>query len=379
MHDPFKTYLPWFILREIPSIGNTLYKRLIDHFGSADSVLNAPDAQLKKIEKIGSKTVKAISNHPQYHDQAKKELDLVLNSHLRILTLTDPQYPALLSRIPDPPPILTYLGSLDNQSPCISIVGSRRATTYGLNSARNLAARLANKGFQVVSGLALGIDTMAHQGALDTGNRTIAVLGSGLNKIYPRQNRKLFSLIARTGTVFSEFKINADPVPTNFPIRNRIIAGLSCGTLVVEAAKKSGSLITARLAGEYNREVFAVPGSIASNTSQGTHSLLKQGAKLVENELDIIDELGQFVHEKKNMPSQQENALSNHADHPPAFHHDSRHIIHFLDPYPVHIDSLIKKSRLDSSTVSSQLLDLELSGRVTRHQGNYYSIPEEYH
>ncbi len=378
MHDPFKTYLPWFILREIPSIGNTLYKRLIDQFGSPDFVLNAPAAQLKKINKIGPETVKAISNYRKYLDQAKKELDIVLNNHMHILTLTDPQYPALLSRIPDPPPILTYLGSLDNQSPCISIVGSRRATTYGLNSARNLSAKLAGKGFQVVSGMALGIDTMAHQGALDTGSRTIAVLGSGLNKIYPRQNKNLFNIIARTGTVFSEFKINADPVPSNFPIRNRIIAGLSCGTLVVEAAKKSGSLITARLAGEYNREVFAVPGSIASNTSQGTHSLLKQGAKLVENELDIIDELGQFIHEKKQTPSQQK-ALLNHADQKPVSDHDSRHIIHFLDPYPVHIDSLIKKSRLDSSTVSSQLLDLEMSGRVLRHQGNYYSIPEEYH
>ncbi len=379
MHDPFKTYLPWFILREIPYIGNTLYKRLIEHFGSADYVLNAPGSELKKIEKIGPKAVKAITNHSQYHDQAKKELDLVLNNHIRILTLTDPRYPALLSNIPDPPPILTYLGSLDNQSPCFSIVGSRKATSYGLNSARNLSAKLADKGFQVVSGLALGIDTMAHQGALDTNNRTIAVLGSGLNKIYPRQNRKLFSIIARTGTIFSEFKINSDPVPSNFPIRNRIIAGLSCGTLVVEAAKKSGSLITARLAGEYNREVFAVPGSIASHTSQGTHSLLKQGAKLVENEMDIIDELGQFVHEKKHTPSQPKKAASNHSKPLPASQKDSRHIIHFLDPYPVHIDSLIKKSRLDSATVSSQLLDLELSGRVLRHQGNYYSIPEEYH
>jgi len=219
---------------------------------------------------------------------------------------------------------------------------------------------------------------MAHRGALKAKGKTIAVLGSGLNKIYPRENTSLFHSIAETGTVFSEFKVNTKPLPTNFPIRNRIIAGLSCGTIVVEAAKRSGSLITARLATEYNREVFAVPGSIKSKKSEGTHALLKQGAKLVETEMDIIDELHHFIHEKKEnltpRPLQKQK--------PPHYKSGKQNksfIIEFLEPYPVHLDVLIEKSGMPSSQVTSQLLDLEFEGRVNRHQGNYYSISEEDH
>ncbi|MFH2092871.1 MAG: DNA-processing protein DprA [Pseudomonadota bacterium] len=378
MHVSFDTYLPWFILREIPFIGNAAYKRLIHQLGSALNVLNATKNQLESIDKISPSMIQGILNHKNYQDQAKKELELVLNNHYKILILTDSDYPLLLGNIPDPPPILTYLGSLDNLSPCISIIGSRNATRYGLSTAQDLSARLAKKGFQIVSGMARGIDSMAHKGALKVNKRTIAVLGSGLNKIYPKENKQLFHDIAQTGTIYSEFRINTDPVPSNFPIRNRIIAGLSCGTLVVEAAKRSGSLITARLAGEYNREVFAVPGSIASSKSQGTHSLLKQGAKLVEDEMDIIDELGQFIHaqnvkitlDKKNngQPSEYKTCKT-----------ITDHIIHFLEPYPVHIDVLIEKSAMTSSKVASQLLELELSGQATRHQGNYYSISEDNH
>lgn len=377
MHHSFDTYLSWFILREIPFIGNGLYKSLIDHLGSAQNVLRASRNQLLLINKIGPKIIHGILNHKPYMDSAKKELEMVLKNKYKISILTDSDYPALLSKIPDPPPILTYLGTLDNQSPCLSIIGSRTATRYGLSSAQNLSSRLSKKGFQIVSGLARGIDSMAHKGALKANKKTIAVMGSGLNKIYPRENKKLFHDIAQTGTVYSEFRINTDPIPSNFPIRNRIIAGLSCGTLVVEAAKRSGSLITARLAGEYNREVFAVPGSIASLKSQGTHSLLKQGAKLVEDEMDIIDELGQFIHVKNEVPhpkKEQTDCISQNN----TCKNDSNHIIHFLEPYPVHIDLLIQKSAMNSAKVASQLLDLELSGQATHHQGNYYSISEDY-
>jgi len=203
-------------------------------------------------------------------------------------------------------------------------------------------------------------------------------LGSGLKKIYPKENESLFHEIVETGTIFSEFKVNADPVPGHFPVRNRIIAGLSCGSIVVEAAKRSGSLITARLASEYNREVFAVPGSIKSKKSEGTHSLLKQGAKLVETEIDIIDELYHFIHEKneKPMPEPLEKKVSKtHAD----ISKGQARILNFLGPYPVHIDIIIEKSGMKSSEVSSQLLDLELEGIVNRHQGNFYSISEDYH
>jgi len=377
MHTSFEKYLPWFILRGIPFIGNTMYKKLIDQFQSPEMVLNASEAQLKKVDKISGKIINGITCHKVFQDKAKKELDLILNKNIKIVTLTDSSYPVLLKQINDPPPFLTYLGELDNSSPCISIVGSRNATVYGLSTSENLAYCLAEKGFQIVSGMARGIDSKAHQGALRAKGKTIAVLGSGLNKIYPRENKNLFYAIADKGAVFSEFKADTEPFASNFPIRNRIIAGLSCGTIIVEAAKRSGSLITARLAAEYNREVFAVPGSIQSKKSQGTHSLLKQGAKLVENEMDIMDELHHFIHlkEKYQSSSLQNQKLPKNKSCEKA----DPEILKFMGPYPVHIDVLIENSGMNSSQVTSQLFDLEIAGKVNHHQGNYYSIPEENH
>ncbi|WP_300458502.1 DNA-processing protein DprA [Desulfobacula sp.] len=357
-------------------MGNTLYKRLIHEFNSPENVLKASENQLQRVNTLSSRILTGILHHTAALSRAKKELDLILSNHIQIVTLTDAAYPALLKQIPDPPPFLTYLGILDNTAPSISVIGSRTATAYGLSTSENLSYKLAINGFQIVSGLARGIDTMAHKGALKANGKTIAVMGSGLNKIYPRENQGLFQAIAETGTVFSEFRINTHPLPSNFPIRNRIIAGLSCGSIVVEAARRSGSLITARLAGEYNREVFAVPGSITSKKSEGTHSLLKQGAKLVETEMDVMDELHHFVHKKRE--TRPATPLKPTTHHEKFKQHPSL-MMNFLDPYPVHIDVLIEKSGMDSSQVTSQLLDLELEGKVTRHQGNYYSISEEYH
>ena len=377
MHTSFEKYLPWFTLREIPFLGNMMAKKLIDQFQSPERVLSASESELKKIDKISAKIINGITRHKTFQDKAKKELDMILNKNIKIVTLTDSSYPVLLKQINDPPPLLTYLGKLDNSAPCISIVGSRSATVYGLNTSENLAYRLAKKGFQIVSGLARGIDTRAHQGALKAKRKTIAVLGSGLNKIYLRENKTIFHAIADKGTIFSEFKADTEPFPSNFPIRNRIIAGLSCGTIIVEAAKRSGSLITARLAGEYNREVFAVPGSIQSAKSQGTHALLKQGAKLVENEMDIMDELHHFVHLKEKYPSlslQNQEKLNYKSCKT-----TGPEILKFIGPYPVHIDVLIENSGMNTSRITSQLLDLELAGKVNRHQGNYYSISEENH
>jgi len=379
MQTSFEKYLPWFTLREIPFIGNRLYKRLIDEFHAPETVLTASVAQLKKIENISGKIIKNIVQHKVFQDKAKKELDKILSKNIKIVTLADASYPALLKQIHDPPPFLTYLGTLDNKAPCIAVVGSRTATAYGLSTSETLSFHLARKGFQIVSGLARGIDSMAHKGALRAKGKTIAVMGSGLNKIYPRENKPLFHAIADTGTVFSEFRADTDPFPSNFPIRNRIIAGLSCGSIIVEAAQKSGSLITARLAGEYNREVFAVPGSIQSKKSQGTHALLKQGAKLVETENDIMDELHHFIHPSKKYPK---DALQNQK--PPHYTKGNGdpvdpEILNFIGPYPVHIDMLIETSGMDSSQVTSQLLDLELAGKINHRQGNYYSLSEENH
>ena len=378
MQTFFDKYLPWFVLREIPFLGNTLYKKLIDRFQSPETVLTASKAEFESIGKISTKTLYGLLHHKLFMEQAKIELEQIFKNHIHIVTLNDAFYPVLLKQIQDPPPFLTYYGTLDNESPCVSIVGSRTATSYGLSTSENLSFKLASKGFQIVSGLARGIDAMAHKGALRAKGKTIAVLGSGLKKIYPKENESLFHEIAETGTIFSEFKVNADPIPGHFPVRNRIIAGLSCGSIVVEAAKRSGSLITARLASEYNREVFAVPGSIKSKKSEGTHSLLKQGAKLVETEMDIIDEFHHFIHKKKETLSQVPLESSESGSYPGRIQ-DRPRILNFLEPYPVHIDIIIEKSGMKSSEVACQLLDLELEGIVNRHQGNYYSISEDYH
>jgi DNA processing protein len=364
-------YLPWFILKEIPNLGNQLYKRLIHKFESPENVFTASKTQLESVTGISNRIIREIQGYPKYRAQARSELDLLYRFKSKIVTYIDENYPSLLREINDPPPFLTYVGTLDPTAPCISIVGSRNATSYGLNTAENLAFSLASNGFQVVSGMARGIDSAAHWGALKANGKTIAVLGSGLNRIYPKENYKLFSKIRENGTIISEFKINTDPFPYNFPIRNRVIAGLSCGTIVVEAEKRSGSLITARLANEYNREVFAVPGSIKSMKSQGTHSLLKQGAKLVENEMDIIDELHQFVHVLPLAPEKKSKKK------PVLMDKDQELVYKQLDPYPKHIDLIIKSTRMGSGIVTASLLDLELQGLVQRHPGNFFSISEE--
>ncbi len=375
MQDSYNKYLPWFVLREIPFLGNTLYKKLIDHFQSPENILTATETDLGSVDKITEKIIHGIIHHKPFIDKAKTELEHIFNHHISIVTLSDSFYPVLLKQIPDPPPVLTYYGTLDKESPCVSIIGSRTATSYGLSTAENLSFKLSSQGFQIVSGLARGIDAMAHKGALKAKGKTIAVLGSGLKKIYPKENEALFFEIAESGTIFSEFKVNAEPLPHHFPVRNRIIAGLSCGSIVVEAAKRSGSLITARLAADYNREVFAVPGSIKSKKSEGTHSLLKQGAKLVESETDIIDELYHFVHKKNEGSDRPKNPEVQNLK----YSKDRPIILNCLEPYPVHIDIIIEKSGMNSSDVASQLLDLELEGIITRHQGSCYSISEDYH
>jgi len=380
-------YLPWLLLKEIPDLGNLLYKRLINRFLSPEKVLTAPTSELEIVPGISLHVIKKIRGYKKYLSLAMAELNLIKSHQIKIVTLADSFYPLLLKEISDPPPYLTYVGTLDSTAPCISIVGSRNATAYGLNTAEHLSFSMASNGFQVVSGLARGIDAAAHRGALKASGKTIAVLGSGLNRIYPKENKGLFSQIRNTGTIMSEFKINSIPFPHNFPIRNRVIAGLSTGTLVVEAEKRSGSLITARLAGEYNREVFAVPGSIQSKKSHGTHSLLKQGAKLVETENDILDELHQFVHVRP--PGQAHifprGQFHNHLVAPgkkiekrlPLMDKEQVLVYKHLDPYPKHIDLIIESTRMDSGLVAANLTDLELKGMIQRHPGNYFSLSEE--
>ncbi len=366
-------YSSWFALKNVPGVGSVLFKRLITAFESPQGIFNASDHELKGIKGMSPRILQGI--HRNRTHCPGDEIRAIERCGFKIVVLTDPHYPELLLHIPDPPPILTYLGTLDNISPCIAIVGSRQATAYGIDTAFKLGRNLADRGFQIVSGMAMGIDTSAHKGALQAGGRTIAILGCGLKTIYPRENRRLYHDIANNGAVISEFPIHSSPDAHHFPMRNRIIAGMSTGTIVVEAAARSGSLITARLTAEYNREVFAVPGSIQSFKSTGTHALLKQGAKLVENELDVIEELGHMIHQEA--PS---HAIDNIGDTKSHFLKPDKiqeKILNCLEPYPVHIDTIIETSGLDAGVVTASLLCLELKGVIKQTPGKFFFTVEE--
>jgi DNA processing protein len=250
----------------------------------------------------------------------------------------------------------------------VSVVGSRNATSYGLAATKQLCKHLAEKQFTIVSGMARGIDTAAHIGALLGRGSTIAVMGSGLERIYPYENRKLFTEISANGAVVTEFPLNAEPEAHHFPARNRIISGISLGTVIVEATNKSGSLITARLAAEQNREVFAVPGNIHSFKSTGTHSLIKQGAKLVENIQDILDEL------PRDLTDGQESEAE---EIPVHLSQEETKVLEALEPYPTHIDDLVRKIGLETGKISSTLLTLELKGVVAQAPGKRFFLTKQ--
>ena len=363
---------PWFYLKSVPGIGNLLCKRLIDRFKSPENIFQASDQELLQVTGLTGRHVMALKKH-RLPDSIEAELALVARSDYHIVCLTDSNFPRLLREIPDPPLFLYVYGQLEGHSGNLAVVGSRNATRYGLTTTKNLCVSLASHNLTIVSGMAQGIDTAAHEGALASKGKTVAVLGSGLERIYPAENRKLFHRIAVNGAVVSEFPLMAAPEAHHFPIRNRIISGMSLGTVVVEATRNSGSLITARLAAEQNREVFAVPGSIHSFKSTGTHTLIKQGAKLVEHAQDIVEELTAFFEfnaRRENSPPDQ--AVAKLA----ALSDDEVRVYQALDPYPIHIDDLVRKISMKPGKLSSILLALELKGMVQQSPGKLFSITE---
>lgn len=361
---------PWIKLKSVPGVGNLLGKRLIDHFKSPQNVFQASDEELLQVDGVTGRHLSAIKTH-KIPQSVEAELDLVDRRGYQIVTLTDSNYPQLLRQIPDPPPFLYVSGRLNRSPVKIAIVGSRNATGYGIRTTKALSSDLACLGVTIVSGMARGIDTAAHQGALAAGGKTIAVLGSGLEQIYPAENKPLFQRISEQGAVVSEFSLFTKPEGHNFPIRNRIISGLCLGTVVVEATKKSGSLITARLAAEQNREVFAVPGSIQSFKSIGTHTLIKQGAKLVENAQDIVEELTPMIQPDAGAGNNHRNAEKYV---PALLTPDELQVYEALGPYPVHIDDLARTVSLGPGRLSSILLKLELNGLVQQTPGKFFTI-----
>ena len=358
--------LSWFRLKSTPGIGNHLIKRLIDRFDSPGAVFDAPKESLLNVDGMSQRLVRSLRDHslPQ---NCTADLEETLARGYRVVPMTDAAYPPLLRQIPDPPPYVYVHGRLEPKSANIAVVGSRIATDYGITTTRRLSSDLARRGLVVVSGMARGIDTAAHRGALAGGGPTYAVLGSGLERVYPPENRPIFEQIAENGAVISEFPLKTGPEAFNFPARNRIISGMSLGTIIVEASKRSGSLITARLAAEQGREVYAVPGSIHSFKSSGTHGLIKEGAKLVEHAQDVMDELSHILPEVREHPRSE-------AGKQPSLSSEEQEVCRLLGPYPIHIDDLVRKLSVEPGKLASVLLNLELKGMVEQTPGKLFSI-----
>jgi len=283
------TQRQWLTLKMIPGVGTTLFVRLLSRFGTPGDVLAAPEHALREV--VGPKLAERIHAYRDMVDVAR-QIALLGEYGAHLVTMDDSAYPLLLAEIYDPPLVLFARGILAApDAPCVAIVGTRKPTPYGVRMARTLAQELALRGITVVSGMAEGIDTAAHEGALEAGGHTIAVLGCGVDVVYPPRNAEIMHQIIGQGAVYSCFEMGVKPSKGHFPYRNRIISGLSLGTVVVEAPVGSGSLITARNAAEQGREVYAVPGEAGSFNSRGPHALLREGAKLVETAEDIIVEL----------------------------------------------------------------------------------------
>ncbi|MDO8420057.1 MAG: DNA-processing protein DprA [Rubrivivax sp.] len=352
-------FAAWFRLLETPGIGRDTARRLLAACGSPDAVLRTPQKTLREL--AGSAVADALQHEPATHAERRAAALHWLHggADRSVLVLGDPAYPERLLQTADPPLLLYVQGAPALLSaPAIAVVGSRHPTPQGLDNARAFGRSLSAQGYVVVSGLALGIDGAAHEGALEGAAGTVAVVGTGIDRVYPRRHRELAHRIAAHGALASEFAPGTPALPEHFPQRNRIIAGLSLGTLVVEAALPSGSLITARLASEAGREVFAIPGSIHAPQSKGCHYLLKQGAKLVETAQDIIEELRGVLHPQAILPLGEPAVADPLLD---ALGHD-----------PVTLDALMARTGASAAELTVRLLDLELEGSVARLPGGLY-------
>jgi len=356
----------WLALKTVPGVGNCMFLQFLKHFGEPEKVFKASREELLKVEGVNLQLASMIA-HYKVPKAVQEDLALVRKNHFSIITFANPDYPALLRQIHDPPPVLYAYGRLRPDGLNIAIVGSRNATSYGRAVTERLSGDLACRGFTVISGMARGIDSAAHVGALAAQGETIAVLGCGLGTVYPSENKALFHRIAERGAVISEFPFLTPPEAHNFPVRNRIISGLALGTIIVEATHKSGSLITARLAAEQGREVFAVPGSVTSFKSMGTHRLIKEGAKLVEHVNDVIEELN---------IGQERATMEPNKPPPLPLTQGEKIVLSELSPYPIHIDKLARQVALSAGEVSSLLLQLELKGLVTQSPGKLFSRSE---
>ncbi|MEN6428820.1 MAG: DNA-processing protein DprA [Phycisphaerales bacterium] len=369
----------WLKLIRADEVGPVTFGRLLKRFGSVDAALGASVSGLTKVEGVGFKTAERIAASRDKFD-ARAELELAARLGVWLLHMEDARYPAVLKQIYDPPPVLYIKGTLTRDDTLgVAIVGCRRCSLYGQEQASRFAHLLAAAGFTIVSGMARGIDTAAHTGALAAQGRTIAVQGCGLSRVFPPENAKLFELISASGACISELPLRAEPLAENFPPRNRIIAGLSLGTIVVEAGLRSGALITAQTALESNREVMAVPGKIDSPLSQGPHQLIKQGARLVESVEDIIEALGYVGDQLKDHTAIAAREAAEKVEAPlfdaAKFNlkgHEKT-IYDALGKEPVHIDQIITDTDLPAGAANAAVMSLRLKGLIRQLPGNLFA------
>lgn len=356
-------------LNLVEGVGPVRARSLIEHFGDAPSVLSASRSQLLQVRNIGNETADAICAWEKTIDLAG-EMKRLTDFGCRVLIQTDEDYPASLREIYDPPMVLYVKGSLTAKDKnAVALVGSRQTTNYGVETARKLAYQLAYVGITVVSGGARGIDTAAHQGAMAAKGRTVCVLGTGINIVFPPENKELFERIAENGAVVSQFPFNRNGDKQSFAIRNRIVAGMTLGTVVVEADLHSGALITSNFATEYGRQVFAVPGRIDSPRSKGCHELIKKGAKLCEGAEDILSEFEYLFPASNRPPSPGETGVL------PALElseNEQRVLDTLRKDDDSSIDEVIRKSGLPSSAVSVALLSLEMKRVVKQLPGKLF-------
>jgi DNA processing protein len=353
----------WLALRSIRGIGDVTARQLLEAFGSGEAVFRAAVAALEGAG-LRRDVAREITRFARWVD-VDREISRVRALGADLLCLDDAGYPKALRFTADSPPVLHVRGRVETvDTEAIAVVGSRAASPYGLAVAERLARELAGRGITVVSGLAIGIDGAAHRGALRDGGRTIAVLGCGIDQVYPLRHRRLAAEIAARGALVSELPIGTPPLGPNFPRRNRIVSGLALGVVVVEASERSGSLITARLALEQGREVFAVPGEAGLERTRGTHRLIRQGARLVESAADVIEDA---------LPWRTDAARADSPSPGTAVSADGRKMLSAFGNVTEHVDRLIERSGFEAALALQTLLELELAGEVIRHPGMMYS------
>jgi DNA processing protein len=358
---------PWLALARVKGLGAVSFKKLTARFVDPTAAFSAALAELEQVEGLHRDAIDGIVAFSDWAE-IDEEIERARDAGIAIVPFTNPNYPARLRTIADPPPFLYVKGNiLTDDDKAVAIVGSRSASEYGRRVARDLARGLASLGFTVVSGMARGIDGAAHESALQAGGRTIAVLGSGVERAYPAEHELLYRRIAAGGAVVSELPIGTRPMAFNFPARNRLISGISLGVVVVEATEKSGSLITATLAVEQGREVFAVPGEVGSSRSRGAHRLIRQGAKLVESVDDIIEEIApQLLDRTGSATLRAPLVLPQNASDA------ARTIFALLQENTLQVDQVIERTGMSAAQVLETLLDLELQGLLRQLPGKIY-------